>query len=91
MIEEGGQTPETWIEFGFRVVTSVRPSPEEAAILLALYGEERAMFAWNPEAARAQLAIGAAAQVWGTRVAEHAALTRVARVLLNLSAATYQE
>ena len=84
MIKEGGKTPQERVTFGYRLVASRQPKPIVANILLAAYNEELENFKKNTEAANKLLGIGASKRDETIGVAEHAAWTIVASMLLNL-------
>ena len=84
MIKEGGKTPQERVTFGYRLVASRQPKPIVANILLAAYNEELENFKNNAEAANKLLGIGASKRDETIGVAEHAAWTIVASMLLNL-------
>jgi len=84
MIKEGGKTPQERVTFGYRLVASRQPKPIVANILLAAYNEELENFKKNAEAANKLLSIGASKRDETIGVAEHAAWTIVASMLLNL-------
>ena len=84
MIKEGGKTAQERVAFGYRLVASRQPKPIVANILLAAYNEELENFKNNAEAANKLLGIGASKRDETIGVAEHAAWTIVASMLLNL-------
>ena len=84
MIKEGGKTAQERVTFGYRLVASRQPKPIVANILLAAYNEELENFKNNAEAANKLLGIGASKRDETIGVAEHAAWTIVASMLLNL-------
>lgn len=84
MREGGGARPEEWITYGHRLVTSRWPEPEEVQLLLELYRAELEELGGQVEVATARLSQGDAPRSSGADILEHAALTSVARVLLNL-------
>ena len=84
MIKEGGKTAQERVTFGYRLAASRQPKPIVANILLAAYNEELENFKNNAEAANKLLGIGASKRDETIGVAEHAAWTIVASMLLNL-------
>jgi hypothetical protein len=84
MMKEGGQTPKERVEFGYRLVTSRKPRPMVARILESAFNEEFENYKKNPEAAGKILAVGDSKRDEKLIVAEHAAWTIVASMLLNL-------
>jgi len=69
---------------GFERVSSRQPSVAELAILRATHKDERARFAAAPKAADTLLELGVSPRNRSLDPVEHAALTSVARLLLNL-------
>lgn len=84
MLSEGGTTIEQRIRHGFRLTTARNPRPEETKRLLSLYETELTRFKADTAAAEKLLSHRAVAQLPGTVLAEQAAWTIVANVLLNL-------
>jgi hypothetical protein len=87
MLREGGATPDDWIPWGFRLVTSRAPSAREIAVLRALYDDERARFAADAEAAAQFAKVGASPSDSTLPPAERAAAGVVALALLNFDEA----
>ena len=73
------------IKFGFQLVTSRVPNRAELDVLMQTYSREQARFANDREAAAKLLEVGDAKRNDNLDIAEHAAWTMVANVLLNLS------
>jgi hypothetical protein len=84
MLRDGGSDPAVQIEHGFRLVLARRPSAEELALLTA--GHERRLTAFQSDhkAASALLAQGESPRDGSFDVAQWAAMTTTANVLLNL-------
>lgn len=72
------------LDTAFRLATGRRPAPEERTILLRLYEEQLDLFAKQPDAVRAYLAIGEAPLDNGLPMEQLAAMAVVASTLLNL-------
>ncbi|MEO2032053.1 MAG: DUF1553 domain-containing protein [Planctomycetaceae bacterium] len=68
----------------FERATSRRPRPAEGEILLTVYRRQQRVFAENHAAAVKLLAVGESKRSQSLNVAEHAALTTVASIILNL-------
>lgn len=75
------------IEFGFRLVTSRRPSPSETGVLLDAYQQELDRLAAEPAAVDTILGVGASDQPSGQDRVSQAAMASIARILLNLNEA----
>ena len=85
MIREGGNTPETQLRFGFRLITGNHPTGKEIQSALALYREEEAAYRNEPAKRKALLATGAA-RVEGLDELQLTALSNVALALMNTDA-----
>lgn len=84
IVREGGDSSESRASFAMRVCTGRLPSDAEVARLVALFAEQRAAFAANPDDARALLEGAGAAPGSDADSAVLAAWTVVANVILNL-------
>lgn len=84
VIREYGPSLEARIVAAFRLSTGVRPSDSTLAILREAYETELAYFAAHPDEAAALVAIGSAPREESLDPAEHAALTAVMNIILNL-------
>jgi hypothetical protein len=84
MMREGGNTVDTRLIHGFRLLLARRPKPAELSILRAAYEHARADFEKDAEAAKALLTVGEAKADTTPPPAELAAFTSVASTLLNL-------
>lgn len=82
---EAGTGPESWVTYGHRLATARWPEPQELQLLVDLYHAELESLGGRPELAAARLSQGDSARSSGASVLEHAALSSVARVLLNLA------
>jgi hypothetical protein len=84
MIKEGGADPSARIAWGFRLTTLRAPAPDEVALLVQAYDDQLAEYAVDRSAAERVLEIGDSSRDPNLSLTEHAAMTIVARVLLNL-------
>ncbi len=84
MLKEGGSTPAQRIGWAFRLVTARPPQVEEVALLVAGLDKRLARYRQEPEAAKQLIAQGASVPAATFVVAELAAYTTTANVLLNL-------
>jgi hypothetical protein len=90
MMKEGGAETRDRIAFGFRLVTSRQPRPEELSLLETLYRDEHAAFLGDAPAAKKLLAVGEHARDTTLDVAESAAYSVVASTLLNFDEAVFK-
>ena len=90
MIREGGATPQDRLMFGFRLVTSRRPNPEELRLLEQLYRDEHAGFVADGASAGKLLAVGEHPRDKALDPAESAAYAIVANTLLNFDEAVFK-
>ena len=81
---------EAWVKTIFNRLTSRQPDASELEGLLALLEEERTNYQADPAAAKALLSLGASSLDSSLAVADLAALTLVANVILNLDEAKMQ-
>jgi hypothetical protein len=84
MMREGGRTPEERLTTGYRLATSRTPDAETVLLLRDGFESRHAEFSSDPEAAKALLSHGATKPDPSLDVAELAAYTVSANVLLNL-------
>jgi hypothetical protein len=84
MIREGGAGMPERLGFAFQCALARPPRPDEIRILADLYEKHRKQYASDEKAARALLEVGQSKLPAGMPVAELAACTSVARVILNL-------
>ena len=84
MLKEGGARLNAQIEWAFREATGRRPDNDELKILADLHDESVAHFKQDPADARKLLAVGDAPIPPKTNPAELAAMSNVARTILNL-------
>lgn len=83
MAREGGADVDSWLRFGFQVVTSRPPSEAELGLLAAAFRTQSAEMRAAPAAARELVLRGETTSPLATET--QAALIQVARILLNLS------
>ena len=81
ILKDGDDDP---LEFGFRAVTSRRPSERERAVLTQALADYRENYKSNPKAAKELIAIGASLPSDEFPAEEIAAWTALSNVLLNL-------
>jgi hypothetical protein len=91
MLTEGGATPDSRLDFAFRMATARHPSANEAAVLNKVLGRQMEIFKADPEAAKKLLAVGDAKRSESLDPAEFAAYTMVANLVLNLDEAVTKE
>lgn len=85
MLTEGGNDAESQIELGFRCCTGRSPSTRELRILLNAYANHHQKYQAEPSAADQLLSVGVTSVTTQTDPAKLAAMTQVARMLMNLS------
>lgn len=91
MLDGGAGDLARAITTGFRRVLVRAPSSAELAELTAAHDEQRALFAADPAAADRLLAVGASPAGASHPAIDHAALTQVARIILNLGESLTKE
>ena len=85
-MREGGKTPGEWITYAHRLATALRPRASTLALLERTYREELAVFQGAEDRARGLLSVGESKVEETIDAAEHAAMTIVASMILNLNA-----
>ena len=80
----GGQGPEERIAFAFSLATARVPKPAELSVLVASWNEYRSRYQLDPNSAAALVSAGEAPRNEQLPVAELAAYTAVANLILNL-------
>jgi len=83
-VQEGGATPAERIAYAFRLAAGVRPRSATLDILTRAFAEERAVFKQQPERAAKLLSVGETKRDPTIDEAEHAAMTIVMSMILNL-------
>ncbi len=91
MMLEGGSQPVDRLEWGFRLVTGRRPTPQEAEILRTVLERQLARYAAAAAAADQLLAVGAAPREPNLPPQELAAYAMIGNLLLNLDEAVTKE
>jgi len=86
MVSEGGSSDDDKITFGFRMLTSRQPTPNEKALLSSLLEEERLTYERDISAAYAVLSTGEFPRDESLSAAEVAAFTTVASTIMNFDA-----
>jgi hypothetical protein len=84
MMTRGGNSPEERLTFAFRLATARAPQPAELAVLLSSLTEHRTRFAADAKSALALVTTGESPRDERLPVAELAAYTAVANLILNL-------
>ena len=84
MMTEGGATPGERITYAFRRATARKPGEAELKILTTGFEQRLARYQKNPDAARKLVAVGEAARNEKLDLAELAAYTMTASVIMNL-------
>jgi hypothetical protein len=90
MLAEGGDDDADRVTFAFRLLTGRPPAPPERALLVALYAEQRDVFAADPDAPGRFLAVGEHPVDPALDPVETAAATVVAQTILNLDATVWK-
>jgi hypothetical protein len=85
MLTEGGQTVNERITYGFRLVTARTPGQPEMVLLRSAYTENLKRYTSNEPAALKLMQVGDSPYNAGLNISKLAAMTRVARLLLNLN------
>ncbi|MFN3322750.1 MAG: DUF1553 domain-containing protein [Bryobacteraceae bacterium] len=91
MIVEGGGSASDRLRHGFLLVLGRKPKPQEEAVLHEVLTKLQARFSANREAAAEYLEHGESPRRRDLDVAEHAAYTAVASLMLNLDEAITKE
>jgi hypothetical protein len=84
MLREGGDTPAVRLAYAFRLATARTPSPAETAVLEAGLNRRLAQYRTDRAAAEKLLSAGEAPRDASLDIAELAAYTTAASVILNL-------
>ncbi|MEQ8211267.1 MAG: PSD1 and planctomycete cytochrome C domain-containing protein [Lacipirellulaceae bacterium] len=85
MLKEGGQSFEEQIDFGFTLALGRPPTEQERRVLASTYQQKHEQYQSAPAQAERLLSIGESPNDDQLPLAEHAAMTTVARLLINLS------
>jgi hypothetical protein len=84
MLLEGGATYPDRLTHGFRLATGRKPSPAELELLVTLFQEHHAHYQAKPDEAIKLLTVGESKRDESLNASEHAAMTMMANLLLNL-------
>jgi hypothetical protein len=87
IIAQGGRTPESRVEYGYRLLLARAPSPKQKQILLTTEARMAADFGNDPAAAKQFLQQGESPMDRGADPTELAAWTSIASLLLNMDEA----
>jgi hypothetical protein len=83
MIDEGGDTLEEQLDYGFRLLTGREATKEELVLIARLYQEEMNNFHQHPDKAREYLSIGEHTTHPQVAPAQLAALAVTAHAVMN--------
>src|SRR5262249_25104172 len=83
-IQEGPTSPAERLAFAFRLATGRAPDEREQQILRNTFDEQLAVYRSNEQSAKELLAVGASRTDPAIPIAELAAYTAVANIILNL-------
>jgi hypothetical protein len=83
MMREGGSGWEDRLSYGFRLVTSRKPSAKEVVVLRQLFQEQRDLLKGDPDAVSKALTVGEAANDPTLNPLDLAAAAVVGTALLN--------
>lgn len=83
-IHEGGDSVPEQLTYAYRLATSVQPTPGTLQVLQQIYDEELKVFQAEPERAKQLLANGETKRDETIDVNQHAAMTIIASMILNL-------
>ena len=84
MIREAGSQPEDQVAWGFRLATARPPREKERGVLRDVYQQSYQHYRTNSEAAEKLISTGEAQRDESLDPVEHAAMTIVASMILNL-------
>ena len=84
IMKDGGKTNRDRVEYAYRLVTSRKPKPIVAQILIGAFKEELENYKNDTEAAGKILTVGTTRHDESLNASEHAAWTIVASMILNL-------
>jgi hypothetical protein len=91
ILQEGGETPEQRIDFGYRLTLARDPKPAEMKVLLAALQHFNERYVGDEKAAEQYLGYGASARDARIKSADLAAYTTVASMMLNLDEAVTKQ
>ena len=84
LIKAGGNDTASRIDYGFRLALARPPTLEERKIIVGVLGEQLTRFRNDQQKAKQFLSVGQMARDESLDIAEHAAWTVVAQLLLNM-------
>jgi hypothetical protein len=84
MLTDGGDTTESRLTLGFRLVAARTPTNRELAVLTDVYNDHLLHYQQNGPEAEKLLKIGESPRPETINPTEHAAMTMVANLLMNL-------
>jgi len=84
MLKEGGATPADRLTYGFRLATARRPSPSELEVLVKLYTKQLGHYQSNRDEGLKLLSVGRSKRDESLDISQHAAMTMMANLILNL-------
>jgi len=87
MMTEAARQPADRITYGFRLVSSRKPHAGELALLQKAYKRALTQYRGDPQAAKTLLSVGDSSRDPSLDLADHAAWTTVARIIMNLDEA----
>ena len=87
----GGANPPAQLKVGFRLVLGREPRPNECSVLIEAHGAFRERYRGDRTSAEALLSVGEAPRDASVDAAEHAAMTLVASMILNLDETVTKE
>lgn len=87
MMAEGGATPESRVDYGYRLILARPPSAKQRQVLLTMQAKMASDFQRDPEAARKLVAQGESPLASDVDKVELAAWTSVASLMLNMDEA----
>jgi hypothetical protein len=91
IIQTGGDSIEARLRFGFQTCTARQPTDHELSVLSNVYQDHLAHYQMHPDDAEKLLIVGASPKIEGPNAVEHAAMTMIANLLLNLDEAITRE
>ncbi len=90
LLKEGGSTSAERARFAFRLLATREPTSAELKLLVALYDDQRAQFAQEPESAAKLIKVGESKPDPTLSAVDLAAATVLAQAILNLDATIWK-
>jgi hypothetical protein len=84
MLKEGGATPAERLTHGFRLATARKPSQRELEVLVKLHAKQLGHYQSNRDEGLKLLAVGQSKRDESLDISQHAAMTMMANLILNL-------